>query len=730
MRNQIKSLTCLVLLVTLTFSTLALTLPIQPLAVSAQTSTAPPIWPTVQHDFQRTSVASSPGPTSNSTDWIFGPTGSIQSSPVIGSDGTIYFVDDNFHLFAVNPDGSVQWEQTFTGGLFSPAIGPSGTIYVPGVRQLYAFYPDGEPAWTIPYNISTDRNSALVISPQGILFEVDSNGTLFAINPFGTVASTIWSIDPSCLPATLALGPSGSLYCGTNSNVTGSGIASISPNGQLQWTYPTSSLVLVAPTIGSDGTLYVVSSGGQIIALEPNGAPIWTVNNIHAEVTSAVIGPDSTIYVAGDKLAAISESGTELWTEFCYLTSSGLCFPFGTITSMAVDSAGTLYVGTNTSGLVAINNMGGEVWAYTDLPPGEGSLSPIAIGSNGTMYVGTGCLYCSTTTYGHLLAIGQPQGYYSFTVSESGLPTGNAWSFLVNGENYSTSGSSLVFSLPNGTYGWTTPPSMVPDFVGERYAASVLQGNFSVPANNDTIQLSYSIEYQLNITAYPAEGGSVGPSSGNWYTPGTTVQLNASASSDYNFGVWSTNYGVLSTSAPSSADANISVDGPASIIGEFDPLVTLEAGVGGSVLYLDPPYVGTIQSGQSVSFYAPSESVIVLTSRPSSGYTFENWNADSALGIDSSSGALQFQISIPSTLTAEFSQTPTTSPSITMTSTQTTATTSVTSSAVTIQAVSVPKTSILPTRNVALDAVAAFLVALLVILAVIVIFGIGSTSKK
>ncbi len=209
---------------------------------SAQT-TSPPIWPTIQHDFQRSSVASFAGPSSNSTDWIFGPTGSISSSPVIGSDGTIYFVDNNFHLFALNPDGSTRWEKTFTEGLFSPAIGSNGVIYVPGTRHLFAFYSDGDSPWTVPYNISSSRNSALGISPQGILFEVDSNGTLYAINPFGTVASTVWSLNADCIPSTLALGPSGSIYCGTSTNGTGAELKSISSNGQLQWTFQTNSII-------------------------------------------------------------------------------------------------------------------------------------------------------------------------------------------------------------------------------------------------------------------------------------------------------------------------------------------------------------------------------------------------------------------------------------------------------------------------------------------------------
>lgn len=696
-------------------------------AVSAQTTPVPPIWPTIQHDFQRTSVGSSPGPTTNSTDWLYGPIGSIQSSPVIGSDGTIYLVDTSNHLYAMNPDGSVNWEESFNQGLFSPAIGPSGTVYVPGTRQLFAFYADGTPAWTSPYNITTDRDSALAISPQGIIYEVDSNGTLFAINPFGLVASTIWSLNTNCIPGTLALGPSGSIYCGTAANATGSFIESISPNGQFQWAYQTKSIVLVAPTVGPDGTIYVVSSGGEVFALSSEGALLWSIFNIHQEITSAVIGPNDTIYVAGDTLAAISQSGTELWSEFCYLTPSSLCFPFGTITSMAVDSAGVLYVGTNTSGLIALNYTGGLVWAYNNLPIGEGVLSPIAIGDNGTLYVGTGCLYCNVTTYGDLLAVGQPSGYSSFTVAESGLPSGNAWSFFVDGENYTTASNDLQFSLPSGNYSWVAPPSPLPETVGVRYAASMLQGNFSVPSNL-SISLSFSIQYELNTTASPSSGGSVLPVSGQWYDPGSTVQLNGTAFYGYQFGEWSTTFGDDAAANMSSSQTSIQVSGPGSVSGEFDPLVTINSGYGGSILFLDPPYVGTLRPGQSISFYAPSESVLVLTAKPSQGYSFETWNSPSNIKIDSSSSVLEFKVVSPATLEAKFSSIPKVVSTSTSTTQMQSSTTTVSTSA-TVTMPHVPTSSALTTRNIALDLAGAIIIALAILLGLVVALGAGTIRR-
>jgi hypothetical protein len=718
----------------------ALTVSPLPLRVSAQT-TPPPIWPTLQHDFGRSSAGIYPGPSANTTDWIFGPTGAIQSTPVVGSDGTIYFVDSNFHLFAVNPDGSIRWEKTFNEGLFAPSISPSGIIYVPGVRHLFAFYPNGNSPWTAPYNLSTSRNTALAISPQGLLFEIDTNGTLHAINPFGSVATSVWSLSTSCLPASLALGPSGSLYCGTNSNSTGFALKAISSNGQVQWSFPTTSIVQVAPAISSDGTIFVVSSGGEIFAVSSAGQVDWTLRNIHQEVTSAVIGPSGTIYVAGSMTSSsgnveqvvtqISQLGaTEMWTEFCYLESNSLCFPFGTVNGMSVDSNGILYVATNSSGLVALKSDGSLAFAYRNIPSGEGRLSPIAIGSNGTLYVGTGCLYCNTTAYGHLLAIGQPSGYYSYNIAEAGLPVGNSWSFIVNGRNYSTTGSFLDFSLPNGSYSWTSPASRVPNTIGVRYAASVLQGSFSLPGNN-SVSLSFSVEYQLNLTATPSVAGQVSPLTGQWYTPGFSVRLNASSFSGYNFGIWSETYGLVTIPNSTSPQTSLLVNGPATISGIFDPLLTIRASAYGTVQYLDPPYVGSLQPGQSVSFYAPSESVAVLTAKPMSGYSFQGWQTNSNLPIDTSSSVLQFKIASPAVLTANFVTTSVLTTASTSSSSQTVSSGSVTATTSSIvQVVSVPSTSVLPTRNVALDVAGAIIIGLAIAFGAIVILGVGGIRKK
>jgi len=57
-------------------------------------------------------------------------TQAIDSSAIVGSDGTIYFGTDSQHFFAVNPDGTEKWRISgATEFDRTSAIAPDGTLY-------------------------------------------------------------------------------------------------------------------------------------------------------------------------------------------------------------------------------------------------------------------------------------------------------------------------------------------------------------------------------------------------------------------------------------------------------------------------------------------------------------------------------------------------------------------------------------------------------------------------
>ena len=90
-----------------------------------------PIWPMFHYSRQHTGQCPYSTENNNGTlKWKY-PTGDcVDSSPAIGSDGTIYVGSNG--LYALNPDGTLKWKYPTRGYVInsSPAIGSDGTIYV------------------------------------------------------------------------------------------------------------------------------------------------------------------------------------------------------------------------------------------------------------------------------------------------------------------------------------------------------------------------------------------------------------------------------------------------------------------------------------------------------------------------------------------------------------------------------------------------------------------------
>ena len=71
----------------------------------------------------------------------------MDSSPAIGSDGTVYVGSNDNKLYAINGKSGVKLWEFKTGGSVSssPAIGPDGTVYVGSHdKKLYAIKTDSK----------------------------------------------------------------------------------------------------------------------------------------------------------------------------------------------------------------------------------------------------------------------------------------------------------------------------------------------------------------------------------------------------------------------------------------------------------------------------------------------------------------------------------------------------------------------------------------------------------
>ena len=110
--------------------------------------------------------------------WEFETGGTIgNSSPAIGSDGTVYIGSNDYKLYAINGKTGVKLWEVETGsslGRSSPAIGSDGTVYVR----------------------STDKKLYAINGKSGVkLWEFETGGTVYsspAIGPDGTVYVGSW----------------------------------------------------------------------------------------------------------------------------------------------------------------------------------------------------------------------------------------------------------------------------------------------------------------------------------------------------------------------------------------------------------------------------------------------------------------------------------------------------------------------------------------------------------
>ncbi len=234
--------------------------------------------------------------------WSYTTGGKIQASTAIASDGTIYFGSWDKSIYAINPDGTKKWSYATTGRITynTPAIGTDGTMYFTATRSgmLYAFNPDGTIKWSYSSGGSNFVTSPS-IGPDGTIYSEDADRRFYAINPDGTLK---WK---NTLPVTndfgaaYAIGSDGTIYVASTGPSTA--VYAYNPDGTIKWSYGSGiEGVYSSPVLGSDGTLYVGTSIGRVAALNSDGTLKWVNTTRSTLCRSPSLGSDGTLYVVGN----------------------------------------------------------------------------------------------------------------------------------------------------------------------------------------------------------------------------------------------------------------------------------------------------------------------------------------------------------------------------------------------------------------------------------------------
>jgi len=163
--------------------------------------------------------------------------------------GTIYIGNNGDSgegfLYAFKPDGTQKWRYDFpfTDPISKPALGPDGTVYIGNDdNYLYAINPDGTLKWS--FQAGGDIRGEPLVGNDGAIYMGSQDAHLYAVDTEGRLL--------------------GKYALGANISVP-------DPNaGSYTWT---SWKYSASPAQGSDGTVYMGATNGDVFAFEPTCFP-------------------------------------------------------------------------------------------------------------------------------------------------------------------------------------------------------------------------------------------------------------------------------------------------------------------------------------------------------------------------------------------------------------------------------------------------------------------------
>lgn len=284
--------------------------------------------------------------------------------------------------------GTVRW--TASDGYTSPAVGPTGNVYVgtgqPSPNGVGAYGGlNGAPLWSKSLGDTVSQASPPTVSSDGTVY-VSATSSLqqqCLINALhGGTGDVVWTAALSGYVAVSqpAVGPDGTVYVACNNKV----YALDGDTGAYQWSFTTGNSVYATPTVSPLGVVYVGSWDSRVYALNATtGTQLWNFTTLSGVQYAASLAADGTVYVVSQDAylyALDGETGVLQWRT-TVPGSSGA-------PSVAAD--GTLFV-TSSSGpaygnIYAVNASNGNV--FWSLGMGSALTTAVAIGARGVLYVG------------------------------------------------------------------------------------------------------------------------------------------------------------------------------------------------------------------------------------------------------------------------------------------------------------------------------------------------------
>ncbi len=271
----------------------------------------------------------------------------IYTTPLVGSDGTVYFAD--YGVYAIDKNGNLKWKYSPVGidvlGL-SLSIDKSGNILAyDNFGNLYVIDTQGNllSKSALP-DFFIDQDNLFVFSPDGkTIYYKSFNTTITAFDP--STKTVLWTYGAIHIPSAPLVDADGNIYFNIiQQTVSTAKYVCLTPSGLLKWEFE-----------------YLTSSHGFTV----------NVNGSIDKLGNIVFGTD-TIY-------SLSYTGKLRWKKYF----SG----FYVNSPLITDKNGSIIAGMDGPNrkILCLDTNGNTIWELNDSSERETGFSP-ALSSTGTLY--------------------------------------------------------------------------------------------------------------------------------------------------------------------------------------------------------------------------------------------------------------------------------------------------------------------------------------------------------
>jgi len=318
--------------------------------------------------------------------------GNVTPGPALGRDGTVYAASNAGMLHALDPaTGADRW--TFDGrGPYgndlstTPLVLMDGTVLWPGPgNHLFALDSDGHLLWQ-------QRFDGFVLSPadrgDGRVYVMDMSGTLSALDVAPGRHGVAWSVDLGTTSyGSPIIRPDGSVITTVDDEVVA--VADRADHAEVRWRWRAPAIIEVSPAVAADGTVVVGPNDDYVYGIAADGTPRWRWRKGDWSYSSAAITPQGHAYV-GDHLGFLDILDASTGSLERRLPTIPNTEPHpggvGVWTSPAIDARGNVYFGTVVGHVYGFDPDGRRLF---DLDTGAAVDSYPALGPDGTLYIGS-----------------------------------------------------------------------------------------------------------------------------------------------------------------------------------------------------------------------------------------------------------------------------------------------------------------------------------------------------